>query len=178
MQVAALHNNIIWTVGHSTRSFEDFLALLRDFNIQTVVDVRSFPGSRRYPHFNKDTLQPLLATNSIGYDHLPDLGGRRKAVTDSPNSAWRHPAFRGYADHMQTETFKAAFVMLEGLARGVNVAFMCSEGVWWRCHRSLISDLLKARGWTVMHIIQAGKAQEHPYTQPARVVQGNLFYNS
>jgi uncharacterized protein (DUF488 family) len=167
----------VWTIGHSTRSIEQFISLLESFDIRMVVDVRHFPGSRRYPHFNKDILQQSLSAHKIGYKHLPDLGGRRKPLPDSINTAWRHSAFRGYADHMQTQEFSHALKELESISMHQPTAYMCSEAVWWSCHRSLISDVLKLKGWMVWHIMDTAKATEHPYTKPARIVDGKLLYS-
>ena len=166
----------IWTIGHSTHPFEEFIAMLKSFQIELVADIRSFPGSRRYPHFNKEILENSLPLNEIEYVHLRDLGGRRKTNIDSHNTGWRVAAFRGYADYMETELFKKGIKELEYLAGKKTVAFMCSEAVWWRCHRSLVSDYLKFNGWTVIHIMGIGKGEEHPYTSPARIVDNRLVY--
>jgi uncharacterized protein (DUF488 family) len=174
---ATQQNKTIWTIGHSTHSLAEFITMLQSFQIELVADIRSFPGSRRYPHFNKEALQVSLPQNNIQYIHFKDLGGRRKTNPDSTNTAWHHPAFRGYADYMQTDAFKNAIKELETIAIEKRTAYMCSEAVWWRCHRSMVSDYLKKNGWTVMHIMAIDKAQEHPYTAPAKVVNGNLFYN-
>ena len=168
----------IWTIGHSTRSLDEFLALLIKHNIRLLVDIRSFPGSRRYPHFNKENLSVSLPDNGIEYRHMVGLGGRRKPAKDSINTAWRHPSFRGYADYMQTDEFKNEIEILEGLADKVRTAYMCSEAPWWKCHRSLVSDVLKVRGWEVYHIMEGGKLTEHPFTSPARTEQGKLFYDT
>ena len=167
---------IIWTIGHSTRSMDEFLALLHSFNIQLVADIRSYPGSRRYPQFNKEALAISLPKNNIEYIHLKELGGRRKAEPHSANTAWRNEAFRGFADHMEAEDFKKGIDELQKLADKERTACMCSESVWWRCHRSMISDHLKSIGWTVLHIMDKDKAEEHPYTSPARIVHGKLTY--
>jgi uncharacterized protein (DUF488 family) len=167
---------VVWTIGHSTHSLDEFLALLHSFNIQLVVDIRSYPGSRRYPHFNKEALQISLTQNNIRYLHLKELGGRRKADPNSINTGWRHEAFRGYADYMQTSDFKKGIDELQQLALHRRTAYMCSEAVWWRCHRSMVSDYLKSIGWTVLHIMDKEKAEEHPYTSPARIVNGKLMY--
>jgi uncharacterized protein (DUF488 family) len=167
----------IWTIGHSTRDLEKFIAMLRSFQIELVVDIRSFPGSRRYPHFNKEALAVSLPKNGTEYIHLPDLGGRRKPLNDSSNTGWRLAAFRGYADYMETDAFEKGIKNLELLASKKRVAYMCSEAVWWRCHRSLISDYLKHNGWTVRHIMETGKSEEHPYNKPARIVGDNLVYS-
>ncbi|HTM90940.1 MAG TPA: DUF488 domain-containing protein [Flavisolibacter sp.] len=170
-------NNIIWTIGHSTRSLQDFLALLHSFKIEVLVDIRNYPGSRRYPHFNKEALETSLPANGIQYIHLKELGGRRKPVGNSTNTAWRNEAFRGYADYMQTAEFKKAIEKLESIAQKQFTAYMCSEAVWWSCHRALVSDELKSKGWTILHIMDVGKATEHPYTKPARVIDGVLRYD-
>lgn len=167
----------IWTIGHSTRQLNDLIALLKSFSILQVVDIRNYPGSKRFPHFNKEALEISLPKNGIVYNHIKELGGRRKPVPGSVNTAWRNEAFRGYADYMQTEDFKNAIEKLESFALQVHAAYMCSEAVWWSCHRSLVSDYLKIRGWQVWHIMDTGKATEHPYTKPARVINGRLYYN-
>jgi uncharacterized protein (DUF488 family) len=165
----------IWTIGHSSRSNTEFLAILHSFNIKVLVDIRSFPGSRKFSHFNKDALASFLPISGIAYTHMPDLGGRRRPREDSVNTAWTNTSFRGYADYMETGEFKGAINRLEELASHNTVAYMCSEAVWWRCHRALVSDYLKLRGWKVMHIMDKGKATEHPFTAPAREAQGKLF---
>jgi uncharacterized protein (DUF488 family) len=174
----AEHKKTIYTIGHSTHPLDEFIAMLQSFKIELVADIRSFPGSRRYPHFNKEALEISLPKSNINYIHLKDLGGRRKVNPDSTNTAWHHPAFRGYADYMETDTFKNAIKELEVIAHKSRTAYMCSEAVWWRCHRSMVSDYLKLNGWTVIHIMGIDKSQEHPYTSPAKVVNGNLFYNN
>ena len=167
----------VWTIGHSTRTIEDFLNLLAAHDIKMLMDIRAFPGSRRYPHFNKDDLSATLAAHHIGYNHMPGLGGRRKPDTHSVNIAWRHPSFRGYADYMQTSEFMKHIQALEALAAKHRAVYMCSEGPWWKCHRALVSDFLKVRGWEVLHIMDKGKLTEHPFTSPARPIQGGLFYD-
>lgn len=168
---------IIWTIGHSTRALNEFVDMLRSFQIEFVADIRSFPGSRRYPQFNKEALAVSLPENNITYIHVKELGGRRKVQPDSVNTGWRLAAFRGYADYMGTDAFKNAIQELESFAYDKRIAYMCSEALWWRCHRSLVSDYLKVRGWTVIHIMGIGKAREHPYTSPAQIVDGKLVYN-
>lgn len=171
-----IQNRTIWTIGHSTRSLEEFLELLYSFQIKTLVDIRSFPGSRRFPHFNKEALEISLPKNNIQYIHLKKLGGRRKVTLDSKNTSWRHIAFRGYADYMETNDFKEGIKELETIAIKQRTAYMCSEAVWWRCHRSMVSDYLKVHAWKVMHIMGLGKEEEHPFTAPARIVNGELSY--
>ncbi len=166
----------IWTIGHSTRSLEEFVSLLKPFNIELIADVRSYPGSRKFPQFNKEALEISLPQNNIEYTLIKKLGGRRKTNPDSKNIAWRHKAFRSYADYMETDDFKEGIADLEVMAEKKRTAYMCSEAVWWRCHRSMISDYLKWKGWTVMHIMALAKATEHPYTQPAKIINGELNY--
>ena len=166
----------IWTIGHSTRPIADFIELLRANGIAVVADVRRFPGSRRYPQYNEDALRTELAAEGIDYAWLPSLGGRRSPVPDSPNTAWRNAAFRGYADHIPTEEFADGLFDLLMIAEGAATAIMCSEAVWWRCHRSLISDVLRSIGVSVIHIVDSTHKTEHPYTSPARIVGGVLTY--
>ena len=168
----------IWTIGHSTHSIEVFIDMLKSFEIESVVDIRMFPGSRRYPHFNKEQFESSLDKSGISYHHLGELGGRRKAKTDSKNTGWRVAAFKGYADYMETEAFHRGIQKLKDIASKQRTAYMCSEAVWWSCHRALVSDYLKIEGWTVMHIMAAGKAQEHPYTSPAKNISGTLSYEA
>lgn len=169
--------NQIWTIGHSTHPFDEFVNMLQSFQIEMVVDIRSFPGSRKFPQFNKETLVDSLPQNGIAYFHLLALGGRRKVLSDSINTNWRHPAFRGYADYMQTPEFIEGIKELEVLGKQKRVTYMCSEAVWWRCHRSMISDYLKFNEWKVMHIMAIDKATEHPYTSPANIKEGELTYH-
>jgi uncharacterized protein (DUF488 family) len=167
---------ILWTIGHSTRSLAEFVAALHSQQIEALADVRTLPGSRRFPHFDQAPLTAALHAEGIAYQHFPDLGGRRKPKADSRNTAWRHPAFRAYADHMETPEFARAIERLVALALAKRTAIMCAEAVWWRCHRSLIADYLKPRGWTVLHILDAQKTQEHPFTSAARLENGELTY--
>ena len=166
----------IWTVGHSTRSSEEFVQILRAHEIEVLVDVRTYPGSRRYPQFNKEALAESLREAGIEYQHEPRLGGRRRPRPDSHNSAWRNEQFRGYADYMETEEFKNGVRELLELASSKRVAVMCAEAVWWRCHRSLIADYLKAEGHEVIHILDEKKTEEHPYTSAASIKDGELSY--
>jgi uncharacterized protein (DUF488 family) len=165
-------NKEIWTIGHSTRSIDDFLELLIQNKIEVLADIRSYPGSKRYPHFNKEEMHKTLPQNNIEYINFKELGGRRKAKRDSHNTNWRNEAFRGYADYMETEEFKNAAKTLEEIAAKKRTAYMCSEAVWWRCHRALVSDYLKYHGWKVIHILDKNKLQEHPYTSQANTENG------
>ena len=167
----------IWTIGHSTRSLDEFLGLLKKNEIEAVADVRSFPGSRKFPHFNAESLAQSLPAAGIEYVPFKQLGGRRKVRKDSPHTVWRHEAFRGYADYMDTDDFDKGIAELMTLARQKRTAIMCSEAVWWRCHRSMISDKLKSLGVTVEHIMD-GKNVLHPYTSAARLVDGELRYGA
>jgi uncharacterized protein (DUF488 family) len=166
----------LWTIGHSTWSIERFLELLQGHSIANVADVRAWPASGRYPHFNAEALRQALGQAGIGYHHFPELGGRRKPLPDSPNTAWRNESFRGYADHMQTPEFRRGLRRLLALAAQGRTAVMCAEALWWRCHRALISDALKALGHSVQHIVNEKATEPHPYTSAARVVNGKLSY--
>ena len=169
----------IWTIGHSTREIEFFISLLEENGIKLLSDVRSWPGSKRYPQFNREALAESLKAHEIRYEHFPELGGRRKPKPDSRNTAWRNASFRGYADYMETEEFHKGVERLLALAGEAGLAaIMCAEAVWWRCHRSLISDYLKVRGVEVMHIINTNKTELHPYTSAARIVNGELSYSA
>jgi uncharacterized protein (DUF488 family) len=167
----------LWTIGHSTRSLDEFIALLKDNAIEVLADVRHYPGSRKYPHFNVEPLQQGLHEAGIRYEPFTELGGRRKVQPDSTNTAWRHPAFRGYADYMQTKEFHDGIERLKALASNQRTAIMCSEAVWWRCHRGLISDVFKLHGTRVLHIMGPAPPPEHPYTSAAHVVDGRLDYS-
>ena len=167
----------IWTIGHSTREIDEFISLLKENLIKLLVDVRAFPSSKRYPQFNKDALAESLNAQGIRYEHFPELGGKRKSKPDSRNTAWRNASFRGYADYMETEQFQKGIERLLGVATEAGpTAIMCAEAVWWRCHRSLIADYLKARGVEVLHVLGANKVDPHPYTSAARIVNGELSY--
>ena len=167
----------IWTIGHSTRAIDEFISLLKENEIKLLADVRAWPGSKRYPQFNKDALAESLTAHGIRYEHFLELGGKRKSKPDSRNTAWRNASFRGYADYMETEQFQKGIERLLNLAAEAGpIAVMCAEAVWWRCHRSLIADYLKSRGVEVLHVLGANKAELHPYTSAARIVNGKLSY--
>lgn len=167
----------IYTIGHSTHSIEEFLSMLQSFDIKILADIRRLPGSRKFPQFDHESLKIALEKIDLQYTHLADLGGRRKVKKDSKNTRWNNDSFRGYADYMETEAFENAILNLEHLASAQATAYMCSEAVWWRCHRSMVSDYLKAKDWTVLHIMAKGKIQEHQYTSPARIVNDHVYYN-
>ena len=166
----------IWTVGHSTRPADEFDQILIAHQIGALADVRSFPGSRRYPHFNKPELSEALHHIGIQYAHSPELGGRRRPTLRSKNTAWKNASFRAYADHMATEEFKKGIEDLLELSQTKRTAMMCAEALWWRCHRSLISDYLKSHGIEVIHIADDKRTEVHPYTSAARIVDGQLSY--
>ena len=170
----------IWTIGHSTRSADAFLALLQANAIDALADVRTIPRSRRYPHFGRELLDPRLGEEGIEYRHFAALGGLRKPRADSTNGAWRNEAFRGYADHMLTPEFRGAVDELLDFGSRRNVAVMCAEALWWQCHRMLLSDALVARGVDVRHIMsQRGGStlQPHRLTPFAQVrADGQVVY--
>jgi uncharacterized protein (DUF488 family) len=151
----------IWTVGHSTHSFDTFVALLAAHGIALLADIRSVPKSRRHPHFHTDALARSLPERGVEYLHLPRLGGWRRAAADSPNGAWRNHSFRGYADYAVSDEFADGLARLRELAATQPVAMMCSEALWWRCHRRLIADRLVVAGDTVCHIGSDGRASAH-----------------
>ena len=166
----------VWSVGHSTRSADELIALLDENAVEQVADVRRYPGSRRHPQFAREALEAALRTAGIEYHWLPELGGRRAPRTESRNTAWRNAGFRGYADYMETEAFHFGIARLLELARVRRTAYLCAEQAWQQCHRSLISDYLKAQAVEVIHILGPHRTQPHPYTQAARIVDGRLSY--
>lgn len=166
----------IWTVGHSILPAEQFIALLVPQRIELVADVRRFPASRRHPQFNRDALAGALVHSDIDYLHLPELGGKREPRSDSKNTGWREAGFRGYADYMDTDAFAEGMARLRAAAADGRTAIMCAEKDWRGCHRGLISDYLKVRGFEVVHILDDGKIEPHPYTKPARLRDGILSY--
>lgn len=169
----------IATVGHSTLPLEGFLALLARGEVEHVVDVRRFPGSRRYPHFNREALQVALPAHGLRYTHLEALGGRRAGdvAAASPNGYWENTSFRAYADYAMTPAFRAGLDTLRTLARAGRCAVMCSEAVWWRCHRRIVADYLLAAGDHVLHLLppdQMQVATATPGLQPGP--HGGLVY--
>ena len=168
----------VWTIGHSTRTLEEFVAVLRAHSVEALVDVRRFAGSRRLPQFNEGTLRAGLEGARIAYEWLPSLGGRRTPLADSPNTGWRHPAFRGYADHIASEEFADGLAALLTIAGGLRTAVMCAEMLWWQCHRRLIADVLVSLGYEVLHIQTDKAAEPHRLIDPARLINGKLSYAS
>jgi uncharacterized protein (DUF488 family) len=166
----------IFTIGHSTHPWPEFVEILRAHHILAIADVRQFPGSRRFPHFNAEVMGVELPRVGIEYLSFKNLGGRRKALVDSPNMGWRHAAFRGYADFMQTPAFVAGIELLEIAAGKQPTAIMCSEAVPWRCHRSLISDAMLVRGWTVLDIFDERQVKPHLLTPFAVVSSLKIVY--
>ena len=166
----------IYTIGHSTLSIQEFLLLLKCYDIKTLVDIRRFPSSRKYPQFNEESIKESLKKLGIKYIHLIDLGGRRKVRKNSKNNSWRNTSFKAYADYMETDDFENAVTELERIAANQTTAYMCAEALWWRCHRSMVSDYLKAKGWEVLHILTTGKTQEHAYTAPAKIIGTKISY--
>ena len=167
----------VWTIGHSTHSLDELVDLLKSHDITGLADIRTVPKSRRHPHFHTDSLAESLPGQGISYRHLPELGGWRKAREDSPNDAWRNDSFRGYADYAMTSGFAAGLAELRELAATEPTAMMCSEALWWRCHRRLVADRLLAGGDTVCHIGSDGRAAEHELTDFARIdSSGQITY--
>lgn len=167
---------MVWTIGHSNRSLEEFLALLAAQRIEAIADVRRFPGSLKHPHFAGAQLALSLPRHGIAYHWIAQLGGRRRVQPGSRNNGWRNASFQGYADHLATQEFADGLDELLAMAGGLRTAVMCSEALWWRCHRSLISDVLRYLGAQVLHISDARHTTVHPYTSPARIVDGELSY--
>lgn len=170
----------IWTIGHSTRSADEFLELLRTNTIDGLADVRTIPKSRRHPHFAGDALASRLKENGVEYRHFAALGGLRKPKPDSPNGAWRNESFRGYADHMMSAEFAAGVDELLDFGARRRVAVMCAEAVWWQCHRMLLSDALVAHDIDVQHIMSTrgtSSVQPHRLTPFAKIRDdGQVWY--
>jgi uncharacterized protein (DUF488 family) len=166
----------VWTIGHSTRSAAEFVAVLQAHGIELVADVRRFPGSRRHPHFGETALAQALGARGIDYAWLARLGGRRRQEPGPQQLGWRNASFRSYAAYTWTEEFAEGLDELLHLAAARRTAIMCSELLWWRCHRALVADVLRFIGCEVVHLADAGAGKPHPYTSPARVVEGELAY--
>lgn len=168
----------VFTIGHGSRSIEELVAVLKDADVEVLVDVRRFPGSRRHPQFGRDALERTMPEAGISYEWKGDaFGGRRKPLPDSPNVAWRVDAFRAYADHMASDEFQEALHELEQCADATRQAVMCAETVWWRCHRRLIADALVADGFEVVHL-GLGRDAKHELNEAARRTDdGVLVYD-
>jgi uncharacterized protein (DUF488 family) len=168
----------LFTIGHSTHPIETFLGLLGQHEIAILADVRSFPSSRRWPQFNQDELKVSLEGAGVSYEWLKALGGRRhSSLHISPHSRWQHSAFRSYADYGDTAEFTAGIEKLSELAAARRCAIMCSEGLWWRCHRRIIADHMTMGGWPVLHIMPGGKLSTHSLPDFARIEQGRIIYD-
>jgi uncharacterized protein (DUF488 family) len=168
---------IVHTLGHSTRSLDDFMALLDAHGIAGIADVRRFPGSRRHPHFAGEALATSLAAGGRRYDWLPALGGRRPVQPASPHVGWREPGFRGYADHMETDEFRGGLDELLVRAAERPTAVLCAEAVPWRCHRQLLADALLVRGVEVVHVLDVASTRPHRLTAFARIEGDRLVYD-
>jgi uncharacterized protein (DUF488 family) len=166
----------VYTIGHSTRSLEELVELLRAQDVTRLIDIRTVPKSRHNPQFNRDELPESLTPYGIAYEHMAALGGLRHARSDSPNTAWENASFRGYADYMLTEEFAAALQELIDKSQAETVAIMCAEAVPWRCHRRMVADAVVARGIEVLHIYTAGKAEAHTMTPWARIDGTTVSY--
>ena len=171
-------HRIIFTIGHSTRTIDEFVGLLVENEIELLADVRTIPMSRHNPQFNKGVLPTSLMHYGIAYTHLAALGGRRgRSNKNSHNTAWEHSSFRNYADYAETESFQKGLEELISLAREKRTCYMCAEAVWWRCHRRIITDYMLARGWRVRHIMAPGKVQEAEMNENAIVQEdGRIVY--
>ena len=167
----------LYTIGHSTRSLDELVQVLRHHSIQTLVDIRAFPMSRRLPHFNRESLESALAAARVRYVWMKALGGyRKKTRDDSPNTGLRNASFRNYADYMLTPEFEAAAKELVQLAETLRTAYMCAERVWFHCHRMLVSDWLVAHRHTVLHIDDESDPKPHALTKEAHLVNGQVIY--
>jgi uncharacterized protein (DUF488 family) len=171
---------IVYTAGHSTRTLDELVALLESAGVKALADIRRFPSSRRHPQHNLGELERGLTSRGIEYRWFgEELGGRRRQIVppeESPNRAWQVAAFRNYADAMTSAPFLAAVARLEALALHVPTAFLCAEKLWWQCHRRLLADLLVARGWRVVHLLEPGRSQEHRLSEWARIADGAVHY--
>jgi uncharacterized protein (DUF488 family) len=167
----------LWTIGHSTRPIADFLALLREHRHRDAGRCPAFPGLAASSSVQPGGARDVINHAGARYEHFPELGGRRQPRKDSPNTAWRNDAFRGYADYMMTAEFEAGIARLLALAARTRTAIMCAEAVWWQCHRGLIADYLRAAGHDVIHIQGPNRTEQHPFTSAARIVNGLLTYS-
>jgi uncharacterized protein (DUF488 family) len=168
----------IWTIGHGTRPVDDVIDDLERAGVRRLVDVRTAPGSRRNPQFGRDALDAAVDARGLAYEWRKELGGFRRPRLDSPHTAIRNHAFRGYADHMDTEAFREALGWLMSTSAHVPTAIMCAESVWWRCHRRMIADALTVDGWDVVHLLPDGRSQPHRLHPDARVANGRILYDA
>ena len=166
-----------FTIGHSTRTLDELIDALRTHQVQSLIDIRAFPASRRLPHFNREALEKALPAEGIRYVWMKELGGyRKKSLTVSPNVALRNPSFRNYADYMLTPEFERAADALLERGEHSRTAYMCAERMWFHCHRMLVSDWFVAHGHRVLHIDGTGPPREHRLTEDARLVEGKVLY--
>ncbi len=168
----------VFTIGHSTRTIDQFLALLHAYDIEVVIDIRTVPGSSHYPQFNQERLKASLQADQIRYCHIKGLGGFRRAAKNSINQGWENPSFRGFADYMQTAAFQRALERLERVAMKKRSVLMCAEALFWRCHRNLIADALTIKKWSVLHIQSQTTARPHQLTSFLHLQRGQLVYPS
>ena len=166
----------LFSIGHSTRSLDAFVGLLRAHGVGKLADVRTAPGSRRHPRFARDALGAAMRDRGIAYGHFPALGGLRRPRADSSNTGWQNSGFRGFADYMETPAFAKALEDLLAFAGDERTSMMCAEALWWRCHRRLIADALTLRGIAVQHIVSEARATPHEITPFARIADGRLSY--
>lgn len=167
---------VIYTIGHSTRTLDEFISILKAYHIQLLADIRTMPGSRRVPQFNEENMKPALEETGIHYIRLKKLGGLRHTTKESVNTAWRNKSFRGFADYMQTKDFEEGLGELMSSAKNKTTAIMCAEAVPWRCHRSLVGDALLVRGFEVEDIFSEKKQQPHKLTSFAKVDGLKVIY--
>jgi len=172
----SVHQTSVFTIGHSTREQDDFIEILRHYQIELLADIRTMPGSRRVPQFNRENLEPALKARGIHYIHIKKLGGLRHTTLDSVNTGWRNKSFRGFADYMQTPEFEEGIQQLLEKAVQMRTAIMCAEAVPWRCHRSLVGDALLVRGYEVKDIFSAKKSEPHRLTSFALVDGLKIIY--
>jgi len=166
----------VFTIGHSTRSLDELVSLLKTHGVRQLADIRTIPRSRRHPQFAIDALSASLPAAGIAYRHFAALGGLRKPHPDSANTGWKHAGFRGYADYMGTKEFDEAVTALMDWSEAAPTAIMCAEAVWWRCHRRLVADALVARGVEVRHILSAAEPRRHTLTEFGRIDSGHMTY--
>ena len=176
MSADKVQSHMVLTIGHSTRSIDELVQLLHDNGVKMLIDIRTVPKSRTNPQFNSDVLARQLPDAGIEYRHMSDLGGLRHAKAESANIVWENASFRGYADYMETDQFRRAVDQLIELSVQEQVAIMCAEAVWWRCHRGMVSDELVARGIAVEHIVSGKKRQRHSMRSFARVEGTHVSY--
>jgi uncharacterized protein (DUF488 family) len=168
----------LYTIGHSTHPIEVFAGLLSRHQIQTLIDIRSYPSSKRWPQFNQEALRESSEQNGVAYHWLRGLGGRRRVVGESLNDGWEHPAFRAYADYIAGADGQASLRELIGIAGAAPSAIMCSEGLWWQCHRRIVSDYMLLHGWEVIHVMPDGKPVPHHLTPFARMGDQTISYRA